>query len=132
MEKLDSTLCQWIVLGTNYFNFQFSYAHIFYKPNNIKTKPNTKVRFRFKFSTTKGQINVPLWSQMGHKRWRKNGKTFIRCYTSALKFWDEFNVNFALLYFSSYNLIKMWHLCLKNVEKNNKAVNLRLDLTYIF
>ena len=33
-----------IVLYTNYFNFQFSYLHTFYKPNNIKIKPRTKVK----------------------------------------------------------------------------------------
>ena len=35
---------EWIVLYTNYFNFQFSYLHTFYKPNNIKTKPSTNVK----------------------------------------------------------------------------------------
>ena len=44
MEKLDSALCQCIVLYTNYFNFQFSYLHTFYKPENIHTKPSTKVK----------------------------------------------------------------------------------------
>ena len=123
---------EWIVLYTNYFNFQFYYLHTFYKPNNIKTKPSTKVIFKliFKFSTIKGQISAPLWTHMGHKGWRKDGKTFIRCYTFALKFWDEFNANFVLLYFSSYSSIEMWHLCLKNVDENNKAVHLRLILTY--
>ena len=47
MEKLDSALCQRIVLDTHYFNFQFSYLHTFYKPNNIKTKPSTKVKSYF-------------------------------------------------------------------------------------
>ena len=84
----------------------------------------------FKFSTIMEQINVPLWAQMGHKGWRKDGKTFIRCYTIALKFWDKFNANFVLLYFSSYSSIKMQHLYLKDVEKNNKAVHLRLVQTY--
>ena len=71
-----------------------------------------------KFSTLKGQISALLWTHIGHKGWRKNGKTFIRCYTFTLKFWDEFNANFVLLYFSSYSSIKMWHLYLKDVEKN--------------
>ena len=44
MEKLDSTLCLLIGLYTNYFNFQFSYRNMFYKPNNIKTKPSTKAK----------------------------------------------------------------------------------------
>ena len=44
MEKPDSALCLWIVLYTNYFNFQFSYLYTFYKPNNIKTKPSIKVK----------------------------------------------------------------------------------------
>ena len=28
----------------NYFSFQFSYLHTFYKANNIKTKHSTKVK----------------------------------------------------------------------------------------
>ena len=133
MEKLDSALYQWIVLYSNYFNFEFSYLHAFYKPKNIKTKPTKKLKLIFKFSTIMGQINIlhfgPTW---GIKRWRKDGKTFIRCYTIALKLWDEFNANFVLLYFSTYSSIKMWHLFLKNVEKNKKAMYLRLVLTYLF
>ena len=31
------------------------------------------------------QINVPLWTHMGYKGRRKDRKTFIRCYTIALK-----------------------------------------------
>ena len=102
--------------------------------NQIKLKPSLsqKLKLIFKFSTIMEQINVPLWTHMGHKGWRKDGKTFIRCYTIALKFWDEFNSNFVLSYFSSYSSIKIWHLYLKNVEKNNKAVHLRLVLTYLF
>ena len=38
------------------------------------------------------------------------------CYTIALKFWDEFNANFVLLYFSSYRLIKIWQIYFKNKE----------------
>ena len=46
MEKLDSGYCvnERIVLYTNYFNFQYSYLDTFYKPNNIKIKPSTKVK----------------------------------------------------------------------------------------
>ena len=65
MEKLDSALCQWIVLYTNYFNFQFSYLHAFYKPNNIKPSLAKKLKLIFKFSTIKGQIislPIPLLS----------------------------------------------------------------------
>ena len=43
MEKLDSALSLWIVLYNN-LNFQSSYLHTFYKPNNIKTKSNTKFK----------------------------------------------------------------------------------------
>ena len=56
---------------------------------------------------------------MGQKGWRKDGKTFIRCYTIALKFWDEFNSNFALSYFSSYSSIKMIPLSQKWGQKGN-------------
>ena len=123
---------EWIVLYINNFSFQFSNLHTFYKPNNIKTKPSTEVIFKliFKFST-KGQISASLWTHMGHKGWRKDGKTFISCYTFALKFWDEFNASFVLSYFSKYSSVEMWHLYLKSVEKN-KAVRLRLVLTYLF
>ena len=58
--------CLRIVLHTN-FDFQFSYLHTFYKPNNIKTKPSTKVKTIFKFSTIMEQINVPLGTHMGRK-----------------------------------------------------------------
>ena len=121
-------LCYILIIST--FNFllfiQFTNQII------LKTSLAQKLKLIFKFSTIKGQINVPLWTHMGHKGWRKDGKTFIRCYTIALKLWDEFNANFVLLYFSSYSSIKMWHTFLKNVEENNKAVHLRLVLTYLF
>ena len=117
---------------TNYFNFRSSYLHTFYKPKNIKPSLAQKLKVIFTFSRIMGQINIPLCTHMGHKGWSKDGKTSIRCYTIALKLWDEFNANFVSLYFSSYSSIKMWHLCLKNVEKNNKAVHLRLVLTYLF
>ena len=86
----------------------------------------------FTFSTIMGQINVPLWTHMRHKGWSKDERTCIRCYTIDLKLRDEFNANFVSSYFSSYSSIKMWHICLKNVKKNNKAAHLRLVLTYLF
>ena len=121
-------LCYILIIST--FNFLF-FIHF---TNQITLKPSLaqKLKLMFKFSTIMGQINAPLWTHVGHKGWRKDGKTFIRCYTIALKFWHELNANFALLYFSSYGSIKMWHLFLKNVEENNKAVHLRLALTYLF
>ena len=107
MEKFDSELCQWIVLYTNYFNFEFSYLHINFT-NQLTLKPGLaqKLKLIFKFIIIKGQINLPRWTQMGHKGWRKDRKTFLWCYTIALKFWDEFNSNFVLLHFSSYSSIK--------------------------
>ena len=61
---------------------------------------------------------------MGHKELLEDGKTFTRCYTITLKFWDEFNAYYVLLYFSSYRSIKMWHLYFKNIKKiGNKAVH---------
>ena len=59
MKKLNSALYQSIVLYTDYFNFQFSYLHTFYKPKNIKTikkhlawalKKNLSVYFNITFS----------------------------------------------------------------------------------
>ena len=58
---------------------------------------------------------------MGHKGWRKDGKTFIKCYTIALKFWDEFNANFVLLYFSTCSSVKMWHLYLKKYGEKQQG-----------
>ena len=122
-----SELCYILIISI----FNFIFIH-FTKQITLKPSPAQKLNFIFKFSTIKGQINVHLWTNMGHKGWRKDGQTSIRCYTFALKFLDEFNAKFVLSYFSSYSLIKMWHLYLKNVEKNNKAVHLRLVLTYLF
>ena len=98
----------------------------FTNQKSLKPSLAQKLKPIFKFSTITGQIYIPLWTHIKHKGWRKDGKTFIRCYTIALKLWDEFNVNFVLLYFSSYSSIKMWHFFVKNVEKNSKAVHLRL------
>ena len=110
----------------------FSFLIFIHFTNQIALKPSLAQKFKliFKFSTIKGQINAPLWSHIRHKGWKKDGKTFVRYYTIALKFWDEFNSNFVLSYFSSYSSIKIWHLYLKNVEKNNKAEHLRLVLIF--
>ena len=132
MEKRDSALCQELcyTLIISIFDFLI-FIHF---TNQITLKPSLaqKLKLIFKFSTIMEQINVPLWTHMGHKGWRKDGKIFIRCYTIALKLWDEFNANFVLFYFSSYSSIKKWHIYLKNLKKNNKTVHLRLVLTYLF
>ena len=98
----------------------------------LKPSLARKLELTFKFSTIMGQINITLWTHIGHKGWRKDGKTFRRCYTIALELRDKFNANFVLLHFSSYGSIKMWQLFPENVEKNNKAVHLRLVLTHLF
>ena len=65
MKKLNSALCQLIVLHTNYFNSQFSYLHKFYKTNNIKAykslsslsnnfRPSTKVKIYIQILHNKG------------------------------------------------------------------------------
>ena len=73
--------------------------------------------------TLKRHIQIfHFWPTWDIKEWSKDGKTFTRSYTTASKFWDEFNANFVLLNFSSYRSIKIWHLYFKNVEK--KAVRL--------
>ena len=54
-------------LYTVYSLFQLSYLLAFYKPNNITTKLSLKVNLLFKVSQTKGQIDIPLWTHMGHK-----------------------------------------------------------------
>ena len=58
MEKLDSALCQFIVLYTHYLNFQFSYVHAFYKPNNIKQSLAQRLKLIFKFSSIKRLIKA--------------------------------------------------------------------------
>ena len=108
----------------------FDFLIFIHFTNQITLKPSLVQKLYS--NTIKGQISAPLWTHMGHKGWRKDGKTFIRCYTIALKFWDELNANFVLLYFSSYGSIKMWHLYLKNVEENNKVEHLKLVLTFLF
>ena len=56
---------------------------IFIHFTNWKTlKPSLaqNLKLIFKFNTIMGQINIPLWTHMRHKGWRKDGKTFARCY----------------------------------------------------
>ena len=117
------------ILTISIFNFLI-FIH-FTNQITLKQSLAQKLNLIFKFSLIKRQINIPLWTHMRRKGWRKDGKTFIRCYTIALKFWDEFNANFVLCYFSSQRLIKIWHLYLKNVKENNKAVYFRLLFTYL-
>ena len=78
----------------------FNFLIFIHFTNQITLKPSLaqKLKLMFKFSTIMGQMNVPLWTHNAHKGWRRDGKTFIRCYTIALKFWDELNANFVLLY----------------------------------
>ena len=128
MEKLDSALCQWIILYIHYFNFVI-FTHF---ANQITLHQNLaqKLNLIFKVNQTKWQINIPLWTHMGHKEWREDGKTFTRCYTIALKFWDEFNPNFVLLYFSSYTSIKIWNHYFK-INKHLALVLIKI-CTYTF
>ena len=121
-------LCYILIISISNFHI---FIHFTYQ-KTLKPSLAQKLKLIFKFSKIMGQINIPLRTHMEHKGWRKDGKTFIRWYTIALKLWDEFNANFALLYFSSYSTIKMWDFFLKNVEKNNNAVHLRLVLTCLF
>ena len=75
----------------------------------------------FKVRQTKQEINISLWTHMGHKEWKEDGKTFTRCYTIALRFGDEFNANSVLLYFSSSRSINICHF--ENVKTKNKTVH---------
>ena len=38
-----------------------------------------------KVSQTKGQIDIPLWTHVGHKKWSEDGKKLTRCCTIASK-----------------------------------------------
>ena len=72
------------ILNISIFNFLI-FIHFI---NQITLRPSLgqNLKLIFKFSTIMGQINVPLWTQMGHEGSRKDGKTFVRCYTLVLKF----------------------------------------------
>ena len=97
----------------------FDFFIFIHRTNLITLKPSLaqKLKLTFKFSTIMEQISIPLWNHMRHKGWRKDGKTFTMCYTIALKFWDEFNANFVLLYFQ---VIGQWKLDTFNSKNTNK------------
>ena len=114
-----------IILIVNFLIFIHFTNHI-----TLKQSLAQKLNLIFKFSSIMRLINIPLWNHMGQKRWTKDQKSFARCYTIALKFWDEFDSNFAWLYVASYRSLKIWHFHLKNEKKNNKVVHLRLFLIY--
>ena len=97
----------------------------------LKQSLAQKLNITFQLSFINWQINISLWTCMGHEGWRKNGKPFIRCYIIALRIWDEFNANFGLLHFWCCKSIKVWHFYLKNLEENNNTVHLRLFFTYL-
>ena len=65
----------------------FNFLIFIHFTNQITLKPSLaqKLKLIFKFSTIMGQINIPLWTHMGHKGWRKDGKTFTRCYNGLSK-----------------------------------------------
>ena len=89
-------LCYILIISI--FNFLI-FIH-FTSQKTLKPSLAEKLKLIFKFSTIMGQENIPLWTH--------SGKTCIKCYTIALKLWDEFNANFLLLYFSSYSS-RPWH-----------------------
>ena len=62
MEKLDSALCQWIVLYTHYFNFHFSYLHTFYKPITLLHESATE-RVYYKSFETENQEKGTMSAQ---------------------------------------------------------------------
>ena len=113
-----SDLCY--ILNFSIVNFPI-FIH-FTNQITLKQSLTRKLNLISKFSSIKRQMNIPLWTHMWRKGWRKDGKTFARCYTIALEFWDEFNANFVLQYFSSFRSIKIWHFYLKNVEKKQGSV----------
>ena len=120
------------MLYTHYFNFQFSYLHTFYKPNNIKTKAGTRIKSDFSIKLDKLTDKYStLDMHVGHNGWRNDGKTIIRCHTIVLRFEMNLMPIFFVLHFSSYRSIKTWCLYLRNVEKNNYLVHLRLLFTYL-
>ena len=68
--------------------------------NQITLKPSLaqKLKLIFKFSTIIRQINIPLWTHMGHKGRRKDGKLF-----SVIPLLQNFEINLMpiLFYYTS-------------------------------
>ena len=58
----------------------FSFLIFIHCTNLITLKPSLaqKLKLIFKLSTIMEQINVPLWTHMGHKRIKKGWKNFCK------------------------------------------------------
>ena len=96
------------ILITHYINFLI----FIYFTNQITLKQSLTRRLKliFKFSSIKRHSLGPIKLKKGCIK-----DDSVMCCTITLKFWDEFNASFVLLYFLSYKSIKIWHLYLKNV-----------------
>ena len=111
----------------------FNFLIFMHFTNQITLKPSVaqNLKLIFNFSNTCSRYTFHFEPTRGIND-EERMKNFYKVLHHCFKIWDEFNANFALLYFSSYSSIKMWHLYLTNVGKNNRAVHLRLVLTYLF
>ena len=63
----------------------FLSSYIIKNQISLKSSLAQKLKLIFIFYTIMGQVNIPFGTHMGHKGWRKDQKTFKRCYTIALK-----------------------------------------------
>ena len=63
MKELDSELCYILIISISNF---LIFIH-FTNQKTLKPSLAQKLNFMFKFSTIMGQINIPLWTHMGHK-----------------------------------------------------------------
>ena len=68
MEKRDSALCQELCYTLIISIFDFLIFIHFTNQITLKQGLAQKLKLIFKCSTIKEQINVPLWTHMGHKR----------------------------------------------------------------
>ena len=82
----------WYIIIISIFIFLI-FKH-FTSQTTLKRRLAQKLNLTSKFSSIKRQINIPLWTHMGHKEWRKDEKTFIRHY----RVYTDFS-HFSIMHF---------------------------------
>ena len=82
----------WYIIIISIFIFLI-FKH-FTSQTTLKRRLVQKLNLTSKFSSIKRQINIPLWTHMGHKEWRKDEKTFIRHY----RVYTDFS-HFSIMHF---------------------------------
>ena len=117
-------LCYVLIISINNF---LIFVH-FTNQLILKQSLTWKLNLIFKFSSMMRQIDVPRWAQMGHKGWRENGKSLIRSYTIALKFWHEFNANFVCYISQIIGQLKNFTALLQKCRETQEGIYLNQNL----